>query len=98
MNQLSPSGTYRVYERELASRGYVAIDVQAERSLLGRRRFHGAVVVERRAESRRAGHTPPVVAEARGRSIEDVVRQLLPAAQYDPAIAAALLRREHAAA
>lgn len=94
----SPSESHRVYERELASHGYVAIDVEPERSLLGRRRYRGSVVVERRAEPRRAGHAPPVIAEARGRSMEEVVRQLLPAAQYDPAIAAALLRREHAAA
>lgn len=98
MKASSPSESYRVYERELASRGYVAIDVEPEHSFLGRRRYHGHVVVERREETRREGHTPPVVAEARGRSVEDVIRALLPAAQNNATIASALLRREHAAA
>lgn len=90
--------TDRVYERELPVEGYVAIDVHREYSLLHGRRYHGEVVVERRAEERREGHAPPVVAEARGRSVEEVVGQLLPAAQCNPTIAAALLRRVHAAA
>jgi hypothetical protein len=34
-----------------------------------------------------------VIATASGSSVESVVRQLLPAAQYNPAIGAALLHR-----
>ena len=58
------------------------------------RLYEGKLVVERRSTSRRKGHAPPVVGQAWGRTVEEVVQQLLPAAQYNPAIGAAILRLE----
>lgn len=85
--------THRVYVRALPASGFVAIDVRHQRSLFPSRRYHGALVVERRAQVRSEGHAAPVIAEAWGKSMESVLEQLLPSAQYDPAIGAALLRR-----
>jgi hypothetical protein len=87
------SRTQRAYSRDLPGSGFVAIDVTAVSSLFHGWRFHGTLTVERRASWRREGHAPPVIAEASGSSLESVVRQLLPAAQYNPAIGAALLHR-----
>ena len=56
--------------------------------------YEGKLVVERRSKSRRKGHVPPVVGQAWGRTVEEVVQQLLPSAQYNPAIGAAILRLE----
>lgn len=92
MKKATGARAHRVYERELPGRGFVAIEVRREQPLFRRRRYHGAVVVERRAIRRRDGAEPPVIAEERGRSLAEVVNRLLPAAQYDPAIGAALLR------
>lgn len=86
------SETQRAYLRELPGAGFVAIDVESVSSLFRRPRYHGKLTVERRANWRREGHSPPVIAEASGRSIEAVVQQLLPAAEYNPSIGAALLR------
>ncbi len=93
MNKATSSTTHRVYERELPGGGYVAIDMTRERSFL-RRRYHGEVVVERRAAARRRGANAPVIAEERGSSITEVVNRLMPAAGSNVAIAAALLRRD----
>lgn len=82
----------RVFVRGLSSGGFVAIDVNHERSLIGRSRYHGRVIAERRGCDRGEGLGPPVIAEAWGDSVDAVVQQLLPTAQYDPAIGAALLR------
>ena len=46
----------RVFHRELPGGGFVAIDVVPGRSLFGRRRFDGSVVVERRTVA--AGTVP----------------------------------------
>ncbi len=86
--------TIRVYQRELPLQGFVAIDVRPEHRLF-RRRYHGTVVVERRSESRSLADRPPTVAHAWGRSIDSVLDQLLPAAESDTAIAAALVRQQH---
>lgn len=86
------SETQRAYVRELPGGGFVAIDVEPVSSLFHRQRYHGTLTVERRASCRGEGHSPPVIGEASGRSIEAVVRQLLPAAEYNPSIGAALLR------
>ncbi len=82
----------RVFVRPLPVGGFVAIDVHREHPLFRRVRYHGALVAERRAMGRGNGHAPPVIAEAWGKSVDAVVQQLLPTAQYDPAIGAALLR------
>jgi hypothetical protein len=60
--------------------------------LWGDRVYHGKVIVERRANWRRKGHEPPVIAIASGGTMESVVRQLLPAAQCNATIGSALLR------
>ena len=87
------SKTERAYVRELPGGGFVAIDVHAVHSLFHGRRYVGTLAVERRTGWRRAGHTPPIIAEASGPSVESVVEQLLPIAQSNPAIGAAILRR-----
>jgi hypothetical protein len=81
----------RAYTRDLPGGGFVAIDVICAPSLFHGRRYHGTLMVERRVSWRRDGHSAPVIAEASGASVESVVQQLLPAAQYNPAIGAALL-------
>ena len=85
---------HRAYKRGLPAGGFVAIDVVQTRSMWRGRMYEGKLVVERRARSRRRGHAPPVVGQAWGRTVEEVVQQLLPAAQYNPAIGAAILRLE----
>src|SRR5881394_1627683 len=80
-------------QRELPGGGFVAIDVTPVSSILHRRRYHGTLMVERRAGWRREGHSPPVIAEASGSTVESVVKQLLPAAEWNPAIGAALMHR-----
>ena len=89
--------TRRAHVRQLPGGGFAAIEVTSARSLLARRRYHGAIVVERRPEWRRAGHLPPVVATASASCVESVVRQLLPILECNPALGAALLYREKAA-
>jgi hypothetical protein len=90
----SDSKIQRAFVRRLPGDGFVAIDVTPVTSMFGRRRYRGSLIVERRASWRRQGHTPPVIAEAEGKTIESVIQQLLPAAEYNPAIGAALLRRQ----
>jgi len=86
--------TSRGYLRELPGQGFVAIEVKQEFSLLRGWHFRGSLVVERRAASRRPGHSPPVIAEATGKSMESVIQQLLPTAECNPAIGAAVLRMQ----
>ena len=85
--------TQRAYTRELPGGGFVAIDVTPVTSLLHGRHFHATLTVERRSSWRRDGHVPPVIGEASGSSVESVLRQLLPAAESNPAIGTALLHR-----
>lgn len=87
------SAAQRVFVRELPGGGFAAIDVRPA-NLLPARRYLGTLVVERRAVARRDGHTPPVIAEATGQSVESVLQQLLPAAQFNAAIGLGLLQRE----
>ena len=85
--------TERLYIRTLPGGGYVAIDVTREHRWLRRPRYHGAVVVERRTDG--AHHRrlhPVIVAVATDSSAEAVLHQLLPAAEFNPAIGSALLR------
>ena len=83
----------RVFLRDLPGGGFVAIDVVPVTSLLHGRRYHGTLVVERRASWRRHGHVAPVIGEATRSSVDAVVQQLLPAAEWNPAIGAALMHR-----
>ena len=85
----------RVFERRLPGAGFVAIEVRPSTSFWRDPVFHGRVVVERRAISRDADDEPPIVATASGASLEVVVQQLLPAAQSNETIGAALIRTEH---
>jgi hypothetical protein len=89
---MSNEKTRPVYLRQLPSQGYVAIEVAPAFSFLHGHQYHGSLVIERRAPWRRPGHTPPIIAEATGKSIEAVIQQLLPIAECNPAIGAALLR------
>lgn len=89
---MSSASPCRVFHRDLPGGGFVAIDVVSSRSLLGRRRFDGSVIVERR-KGRVGRGSAPVIARACERSMEAVIQQLLPAALSNAAIGAALLRR-----
>ena len=89
--------TKRVEMRELPGGGFAAIDVTPRRSPWGRRRLHGALIVERRPEWRRAGHSPPIVAVASGPSIDSVLRQLLPILQSNAALGSALIDHQREA-
>jgi hypothetical protein len=79
-----------LYSRELPSGGFVMIEADAEAGV-----HHAFLAVERRSDpSRRAGHEPPVIAEARGTSRATVFRELYAIARDNTAISRALLRRQ----
>jgi hypothetical protein len=78
-----------LYSRELPSGGFVMIEVDNTDGGL----HHAFVAVERRSDpSRRAGHEPPVIAEARGTSRATVFKELYAIARDNIAISRALLR------
>lgn len=79
-----------LYSRELPSGGMVLIE--SENAAEGR--DHRAVIaVERRSDpSRRAGHEPPIIAEAHGASRASVFRELYSIASDNVAISQALNR------
>jgi hypothetical protein len=80
-----------LYRRPLPGGGYAAIEIETGRRLWNRE-YRGRVVVERRAvESRRAGHPPPVVIEARARTPDDVLAQLFPIVLSNTALATGCL-------
>ena len=85
--------TQRAYERDLPGGGFVAIDVTPVASIFRAPRFRGSLVVDRRGVGRRAGHLPPVIGRALGKSRESVVQQLLPVALLNAAIGAAIIKR-----
>lgn len=86
--------TERVYFRTLPGGGYVAIDVTCDRRWLRPSRYLGTVVVERRVDGERHRKLQPVIiADASGPSMDAVLQSLLPAAECNPAIGSALLRR-----
>jgi hypothetical protein len=85
--------TSEVYSRPLPGGGFVAIRVTLLRRLLGRATYRGQVIVERRQPERREGHTPPAVARAESPDLERVLRDLLPIAQSNVALARACLAR-----
>ena len=80
----------RLYWRDLPGGGYVVLDVADEPHAGGR--FVGRITVERRSDgARRAGCTPPVIAELRANSSGLLLHHLLPIARSNPAIGAAIL-------
>jgi hypothetical protein len=83
--------TSQPFRRELPGGGYVAIEVSSTNRLWRHPVYEGKVIIERRANGRRSGHTPPVIATASGDDFEAVVSQLLPAAQCNATIGSALL-------
>jgi|SRR6185312_1307715 hypothetical protein len=85
----------RVAERALPGGAIAAIDVVTTRAAWRRRRFQGALIVERGergGRGRETGHRAPIVATARGASIRAVMRKLVPMLRNDSVIAWALSR------
>lgn len=83
----------RAYLRKLPGGGYVAIDVKYVRRLFRRGYYRGVVVVERRSAVEGDRTLEPIaIARATGETMDAVIHQLLPAAECNPAIGAALLR------
>ena len=80
-----------LYSRELPSGGFVLIEAEGAEGGL----HHAFLAVERRSDpSRRAGHEPPVIAEARGASRQVVFKELYAIARDNLAISRALLSRQ----
>ena len=82
-----------VYLRTLPSGGYVAIAAEPVQPLFAPSRMRGRVVVERRAEPRRQGHIPPVVAVAERDDVASILAALMPLAESDELLSQTLLRR-----
>jgi len=80
------------FVRDLPGGGYVAIEVVATRSLWGKARFQGRVIVERRSNPRGQADSAPVIATATASTLDRVMRELFPVAQSNASIGAALLR------
>lgn len=74
----------RVAERDLPGGAIAAIDIIATKARWRRRRFQGALIVERQAPER--GHPSPVVATARGATVRAVMRKLAPMFRNDTMI------------
>ena len=84
-----------LYSRELPSGGFVLIEADSAEGGL----HHAFLAVERRSDpSRRAGHEPPVIAEARGTSRQIVFKELYAIARDNLAISRALLQRQEGGA
>lgn len=90
------SSVQRVFQRDLPDRGFVAIDVRRAWSPTRGMGYRGDVIVERRSADRRVAHQPPIIASASRKTIEGVLQDLLPAAQSNTAIGAALVRQPRA--
>jgi hypothetical protein len=83
------SGSALLYTRDLPGGGYVAIEARTQ----GDGRFHARLLAERRADqARRAGHAPPVIAEAEGDTSYTVFGELYRIASDNAAVARGLLR------
>ena len=78
------------FVRELPGGGFAAIDISVDTPLWRRSTYRGTLTIERRANTRTATHSPPVVGTATGPTAESVMRQLLPIAQSNVAIATAI--------
>jgi hypothetical protein len=72
-----------VYCRSLPSGGYVAITTESVQPLFGAKRTRGKIVVERRAEERRVGHSPPIAAVAEHENVDMLLAALMPVAESD---------------
>ena len=78
-----------LYTRDLPGGGYVTIEA-LETSPSS---YRARVLAERRADpTRRAGHTPPVIAEAEGASPTSVFDELYPIAADNVAVARWIMR------
>ena len=87
-------GREQVYRRQLPGGGFVAIEVTPIHSRSGPPRYHGELVVERRAtRERRAGHRAPAMAEVDAPSVSSVLQQLFPLAASNSEIARRCLAR-----
>lgn len=88
-----PSPVEHVYRRALPSGGYVAIAAESVQPLFAPARIRGRVVVERRAEDRRAGHPAPIVAIAERDDVAEILAALMPVAESDEVLTDMLARR-----
>lgn len=74
-----------LYTRDLPGGGYVAIEAREEEEGA---QFHARLLAERRSDpARRAGHSPPVIAEAEGGTASRVFDELYPIAADNVAVA-----------
>lgn len=92
---MSRRESQQVYVRHLPGGGFVAIEAMPLRSLMGKQKYRGVLIVERRgATARREGHQAPVMATAEGPSIAAVLHELFPLAQSNAAIASQVLGKD----
>jgi hypothetical protein len=85
---MSQRQSERVYFRHLPGGGYVSIEVTEDRTLFGKRRLRGELVVERRVDrERREGHVAPSIAQADAFTLASILHKLFPIAQSNTAIA-----------
>lgn len=79
-----------LYTRDLPGGGYVAIEARMEEAGA---QYHARLLAERRSDpARRAGHAPPVIAEAEGGSAARVFDELYAIAADNVAVAQWILR------
>src|SRR5690349_15042608 len=83
----------RLYTRRLNSGGYVAIEARKIRTLFGPDKIRGELIVERRAEERRTGHTAPIAACTEHTDLNVIIDALSPMADSDETIAEVLRRK-----
>ncbi|HKG93925.1 MAG TPA: hypothetical protein VKA84_18595 [Gemmatimonadaceae bacterium] len=82
-----------LYTRPLPGGGYVAIEALEPESESEGQTYRARLSVERRTDpSRRAGHAPPVIAEARGASRTKVLDDLVAIASNNVAVAQRILQ------
>lgn len=78
-----------LYTRDLPGGGYVAIEAREE----GGVQYRARLLAERRSDpARRAGHSPPVIAEAEGGSASRVFDELYAIAADNVAVAQWIMR------
>ena len=83
------SGPALLYTRDLPGGGYVAIEARTQ----GEARYLGRLLAERRADpARRAGHTPPVIAEVEGATPTGVFDELYAIAADNVSVAQWIMR------
>ena len=80
-----------LYTRALPGGGFVVIEATLVAGPVATT-YHAALCVERRADpTRRSGHVPPVVAEARGGNPTQILEALYPIADDNEAVARHIL-------